>query len=42
VSNKILIAALDVGGSSSRTAHFHSCTSMLRVRTSENNQYKIF
>ena len=42
VSHKIFIAALDVGGSASRTAHFHSCTSVLRVRTSENTQYRIF
>lgn len=42
VSNRIFIAALDVGGSSSRTAHFYSHTSELRVRTSENNQYRIF
>ncbi|RAW01014.1 chemotaxis protein CheD [Pseudochryseolinea flava] len=42
VAHRIFIAALDVGGSSSRTAHFHSCTSELRVRTAENNQYKIF
>jgi chemotaxis protein CheD len=42
VANKIFIAAVDVGGSSSRTAHFCSRTSELKVRTSENNNYKIY
>jgi chemotaxis protein CheD len=42
VLHKIFIAALDVGGHSSRTAHFDSSTSELRVRTSDSNQYRIF
>jgi chemotaxis protein CheD len=42
VSSRIFIAAFDVGGHSSRTAHFHSCTGELRVRTSDTNQYKIY
>jgi len=41
-SKKIFIAALDVGGSASRTAHFNSLTSELRVSTTTHNGVRIF
>jgi chemotaxis protein CheD len=42
VAHRVFIAALDVGGHSSRTAHFLSSTSELKVRTSVSNQYRIY
>jgi chemotaxis protein CheD len=42
IAHRVFIAALDVGGCSSRTVHFDSQTCELRVRTAENNSYRIY
>jgi len=42
IANNVFISALDVGGSASRTAHYNSLTSELRVSTTTNNSFKVF
>lgn len=41
-NRKVFIAALDVGGSASRTAHFNSLTNELSVSTTASNGIRIF
>jgi chemotaxis protein CheD len=42
VSNKIYIAATDIGGNFCRTAKFQSSTGQLTVRVPQTNEYKIY
>jgi len=42
IQHKVYIAALDVGGRSSRTAKFDANTGTLTVRMAETNEYKIY
>ncbi|HEY8938391.1 MAG TPA: chemotaxis protein CheD [Cyclobacteriaceae bacterium] len=42
IENKIYVAAVDVGGTHSRTARFESETGLLTVKTSQNNNYKTY
>ena len=41
ISNKVYLAATDVGGSMSRTARFNTVTGQLRISTSEQKTYFI-
>lgn len=42
ISNKIFIAAMDIGGTMCRTAKFQSSNGQLIVRTPQTNEYKIY
>lgn len=42
VSNKVFIAARDIGGTHSRTARFHSATGTLMVHVTQTRECKIY
>lgn len=42
IANRVFIAARDLGGRESRTAHFHSMTGEMKIRTSGVPSYKVY